>query len=126
MRFAFTLLVLAACAHDSLARYPALPSEPTGTLVLSFTEPASDVTVAVGGILVVDHAHTGRVVVAGVPVGTADVAVAANGQDKQLKVWIAGDHATTVPLGIADPSPGFVKSLAATLLAIVAYAVLLH
>jgi hypothetical protein len=126
MRLVYLVVVLAACAHDVHAHFPSLPSEPTGTLVLLLTEPANDVTVAVGGILVVDHVHTGRVVVDGVPVGTAEVVLAANGQDKPMKVWVAGDHATTVPLGVADGSPGFVKSLAATLLAIVAYAVLLH
>jgi hypothetical protein len=43
-----------------------------------------------------------------------------------MKIWVTGEHATTMPLGVADSSPGFVKSLAATLLAIVAYAVLLQ
>ncbi|HEY1556154.1 MAG TPA: hypothetical protein VGF94_15050 [Kofleriaceae bacterium] len=126
MRLACLVVVLAACAHDVHVHYPSLPSESTGTLVLLLTEPANDVSVAVGGILVVDHAHTGRVVIDGVPVGTAEVMLAANGQDKPMKIWVTGEHATTMPLGVADSSPGFVKSLAATLLAIVAYAVLLQ
>src|SRR5690349_19274310 len=71
-------LVAAGCAHDVDARFPSQPTEPTGTLVLQLTKPASGVTVAINGVLVVDDAHTGRVVVAGVPTGQSEVVIAAN------------------------------------------------
>ena len=47
--------VVAACAHDVNPRYPAAPDEPTGTVVLLLSQAASDVNVAINGILVVDY-----------------------------------------------------------------------
>src|SRR5512139_629079 len=73
---------LIGCAHDVQARFPSRPEDPTGTLVLQMTKPASDVTVAVNGVLVVEDEHTERVVIAGVPIGTTEVVMAANGGDK--------------------------------------------
>lgn len=124
MRFA--LLCLVACAHDVRARYPAAPGEPTGTLVLLMSEAASDVTIAINGVLVVQDAHTDHIVIDGVPVGNDEIIMSANGADKAFKTWIGGDHATTVPLGVADPSFGFAKSLFGTLLTIVVYSLLHH
>ena len=124
MRFALVLLV--ACAHDVRAHYPAAPGEPTGSLVLLMSQSASDVNVAINGVLVVQDAHTDRIVIDGVPVGNDEVIMTANGADKGFKTWIGGDHATTVPLGVADPSFGFVKSLFGTLLTIVVYSLLHH
>ena len=57
----------------------------------------------------VDRAHTERIVVDGVPVGTQTVIMAANGSDKQFQIWVDGDHWTTVPLGVPDPGYGFCK-----------------
>lgn len=97
---------------------------PTGSLVLLMSQAASDVSVAIDGLLVVEDAHTDRVVIDGVPIGTREVIMAANGTDKAFKVWIAGDHATTVPLGVPDASIGFLKTLAGTLLTIALYSLL--
>lgn len=119
------LLMLSACAvHDVRVHFPTAPGAPTSTLVLLMSQPASDVAVAVDGVLVVEGAHTARVVIDGVPIGTREIVLAANGSDKQLHVWVGGDHATTVPLGIADASTGFLKALAGTLLTIVVYSLL--
>jgi len=128
MRLASFALVLAvaACSHDVYARFPAAPDEPTGTLVLLMSQAASDVSVAINGVLVVQEAHTSRIVVDGVPVGNDEIIMAANGVDKQFRTWIGGDHATTVPLGVPDPSYGFAKSLFGTLLTIVVYSMLHH
>ncbi|HTL35628.1 MAG TPA: hypothetical protein VL326_21010 [Kofleriaceae bacterium] len=117
-------VVAAGCAHDIAARYPSQPTEPTGTLVLQLTKAADGVTVAVNGMLVVDDAHTQRVVVTGVPTGQSDVVIAANGGDKAFHVWIDSSHATTVPLGVPDEGSGFIKSLAGSLLTIVVYSLL--
>ena len=119
-------LALAGCSHDMRVRFPAMPDEPTGTLVLLLSQPASDVSVAVNGVLVVEHAHTGHIVIERVPVGTDEIVMAANGSDKEFKTWIGGDHATTVPLGVPDESYGFAKSLFGTLLTIIVYSMLHH
>jgi hypothetical protein len=131
MRFVIRWMLAAGCAGcagcavpDVLAHYPAAPGAPTGTLVLRLTQPASDVAVAIDGVMVVDGAHTGRVVVDHVPQGTREVILAANGADKAFRVWIGGDHATAVPLGVPDEGISFWKALAATLITIAAYALL--
>src|SRR5580704_423132 len=125
MRFVFLVLLAGCTAHDVLVHYPmATPSDETGTLVLLLTQPADDVTVAINGVLVTEQQHTQRVVVDRVPVGTADVILAANGQDKQLHAWIGTDHATTIPLGMPDSSMAFIKTLAGTLITILVYSLL--
>lgn len=125
MRVVLVLLVsLAACAKDVHVRYPAAPDEPTGTVVLLFSKPASGVNVAINGMLVVEDAHTERIVISNAPAGTEEIVMTANGQDKAMRVWVGTDHATTVPLGVADASAGFLKSLFGTLVSIVAYSLL--
>ena len=49
------------------------------------TKPASGVTVAVNGMLVVDDEHTGRVVITGVPTGNDEVILAC----ALLIAWLA-------------------------------------
>ncbi|MEO6774284.1 MAG: hypothetical protein ABI467_14910 [Kofleriaceae bacterium] len=117
---------LAGCAAEDLhTHYPvATPGQPTGTLVLLMSQPASDVTVAVDGVLIAAEGHTQRLVIDGVPCGTVDVILAANGGDKEFKVWVGGDHATTVPIGIPDASTGFIKTLAGTLITVLVYSLL--
>jgi hypothetical protein len=118
------LVLVGGCSKDVRARYPSAPGDATGTLVLTMARPASGVTVAVNGILVVDDAHTQRVVIEGIPVGTGEVVMAANGSDKAFRVWIDSTHSTTVPLGVPDEGTGFVKSLLGSLLTIVVYTML--
>ena len=120
-----SLLGPAGCAHDIVAHYPAGPG-PSGTLVLQLSKPASDVSVAVDGQLVVDSQHTGHVVVDHVPIGTAEVIMTANGVDKDFHVWVGDDHPTTVPLGVADNAPNFLETLAGSVITIVVYALLHH
>jgi hypothetical protein len=128
MRWLLILVMVAGCGgEDMRVHYPlALPTDPTGTLVLHMTQSASDVSVAVNGVLVVDNAHTQHIVIDGVPVGTAEIIMAANGADKEFKVWVGSDHATTVPLGVPDSSTGFLKTLAGTLITILVYSWLHH
>jgi hypothetical protein len=118
------LWLVLGCAKDVRARYPSEGGAPTGTLVLTMSRPASGVTVAINGRLVVDDAHTQNVVIEGVPVGTGEVVMAANGSDKAFRVWIDSDHWTTVPLGVPDEGQSFLKSLAGSLLSIVVYSLL--
>jgi hypothetical protein len=126
MRLAWIVLFAAACAHDVRVTYPAPKDLPTGTLVLLMGEPASDVAVSINGQLVVEDAHTSRVEIDHVPVGHQDIALAANGVDKQFQIWIDDEHPTTVPLGIPDPGGGFLKTLFGTLITIVVYSMLHH
>ena len=122
VRVLLALLVVTGCAADIHAKFATAPPDmPTGTLVLLLSQPAGDVAVAVNGVLVCDNAHTQRVVVTGIPVGTAEVMLAANGIDKQFHVWIGSDHATTVPLGVPDGTTSFFKTLLGTVLTLVAY-----
>lgn len=123
MRFALVLLFLAACPHDVRTQYPAPPDAPTGTLVLKFTTSA-EISVAVNGILVVDGQKTDKVVIHNLPIGGNDVVVAANGGDKTVRAWITSEQWTTIPIGLPEPSTGFLKSIFATLVSIVAYSML--
>jgi anti-sigma-K factor RskA len=118
------VLVVSGCANNVRTRYPSTASDATGTLVLALTRSASDVMVAVNGVLVVEDAHTEHVVIEGVPVGTAEVVMAANGADKAFRVWVGSERPTTVPLGVPDASTSFIKSLAGSLLTIVVYSLL--
>src|SRR4051812_23497890 len=104
-------LLLGGCARDIEAHFPSQPTDPTGTLVLQLTKPASGVTVSINGALVVDDEHTGRVVITGVPVGTDEVILAVNGGDKAFRVFIDSQRPTTVPLGVPDEGSGFIKTL---------------
>lgn len=121
----FLLVFLVACGNPAVrVHYPTAPGMPTGTLVLLLSQAASDVTVALDGVLVVDRAHTDRVVVDGVPVGTRTVIMAANGMDKQFQIWVDGDHWTTVPLGVPDAGTAFWKTLTGSLLTVIVYSLL--
>jgi anti-sigma-K factor RskA len=125
MRILLAVMVwITGCAHDVHVSYPAAPDEPTGSIVLLLSQPASDVNVAVNGVLVVEDAHTGRIVINNAPGGTVDLVMTANGSDKAMRVWVGTDRATTIPLGVPDGSTGFLKSLFGTLVTIIAYSLL--
>lgn len=125
MRLVWILLVVAGCAHDVTVKYPSAPDDATNTVVLSFTDAAQDVSVAVNGQLVVDGKHTRKVVIERVPVGTAEIVMAANGADRAFKLWVAGDHTTTVPLGVGDAGPGgFLKTVLLSVISILVYSLL--
>lgn len=119
------LVVLAGCSPPNVhVRYPAQADLPTGTLVLKLTQAAEGVTVAINGVLVVDDAHTKRVQIDGVPAGTREIVIAANGADKAFNVWIDSERPTTVPLGVPDEGSSFLKTLAGSLLTILVYSLL--
>ena len=119
------LIFLFACAEDVHARFPGAPQhDPTGTLVILFGNAATDVAVSVDGWLVFDDAHTSKVEIEGIPVGTREVTLAANGADKQFRVWISPDHPTTVPIGMPSGDVGFLKTLLGSIITIVVYSLL--
>jgi hypothetical protein len=123
-RLLLVLVLVVGCSHDILARYPSRPDEATGTLVLTMAKPASGVSVAINGLLVVEDEKTGHVTIQGVPIGTRDIVMAANGMDRAFQVWIDSERPTTVPLGVPDEGMGFLKSIAGSLLSIVVYSLL--
>jgi hypothetical protein len=123
MRYVWLFTVLVGCAHDVRVDYPAPPDVATGTLVLRLTTTAA-VSVAVNGILVVDDEKTDKIVIERVPIGTNDVVIAANGGDKAVRAWVTSDYWTTIPMGVPEPSTGFLKSIFATLVSIFAYSML--
>ena len=124
MRLVVLVLLIYGCAHDVHSRYPAAPDEPTGTVVLLLSQPADDVYVAIDGVLVVEDAHTGRIVISSAPTGNHDIVMTANGGEKGMHVWITSDHPTVIPIGVPDQSTGFLKTLFGTLVTITAYSLL--
>lgn len=119
------VVALVACTHDVRVRYPSDPAEPTGTVILAFTRAASDVMVAVNGVLVVDGEDTGRIRIDGIPTGTADLAIAAGPGEKQMQVWINADNPLTIPLGFPGGSAGdTLKGLLSSIAGIVIYGLL--
>jgi hypothetical protein len=125
---AIVCLFVVACAEDVHIRFPGAPPPDvpvtTGTLVLLLGQPASDVAVAIDGWLVFDGRHTSRIVIDGIPIGTREVTLAANSGDKTFKIWIDSDHATTVPIGVPDETYGFLKTIVASVITVVVYALL--
>lgn len=122
--FVLVLLLVAACAKDVHVRFPAPPDVPTGTVVLLLSSAASGVSVAIEGFLVVEDAHTDRVVITNVPIGTQEVVMTANGANNAMKLWVGGEHATTVPLGVPDATPGVLKTIIGTVVSLLAYSLI--
>jgi len=118
------LLLFGGCTRDVHATFPSDPGSTTGTIVLLLSNAASGVSVAVEGLLVVEDAHTDRIVITGVPIGTDEIVMSANGADKAMRVWVGVDHATTIPLGVPDATPGFLKSIAGTLISLIVYSLI--
>lgn len=126
MRLAIAALaaaLAAGCARDVHTRLPAPADQPTGTIVLHLTRPASDLVVAVNGILAVDGASTSHIRIDGVPTGYADVAIAMGPAQNQLRVWVSAGEQTVVPLGSPGGSPfDSLKNAALSLAAVALYA----
>ena len=118
------VLIVAGCSHDVHVRYPDQPDLPTGTLILTMSDAADGVSVAINGVLVVDDVHTKHIQIDGVPTGTGEVVMAANGSDKAFHVWIDSARPTTVPLGVPSEGSSFLKTLFGSLVTIVAYSLL--
>jgi len=116
--------LVGACAHDVRTRFPAPPEAPTGRLVLLLSNAASGVSVSINGVLVVEDARTQKIVIDDVPTGTNEIAIAANGGDKQLRTWITSEHPTTIPMGVPEASSSLWKNIFATLVSITAYSLL--
>jgi hypothetical protein len=124
MRLPLILVLLAACAHDVRTRFPSSPEEPTGTLVLLLSQGASNVSVAIDGLLVVEDEHAKKITIERVPTGNREIAIAANGSDKAVRAWIGSENPTTIPLGVPESGMALWKSVLGTLISIAAYSLL--
>jgi hypothetical protein len=105
--------------------FPSDPAEPTGSVILAFTKPASDVIVAVNGVMVVSGEDTSRVQIDGIPTGTAELAIAAGPAEKQMQVWVSSENPVTIPLGYPGQSAGdTLKGLLSSIAGVLIYALL--
>lgn len=78
----------------------------SGSMTLVFSREVENAVVAIDGVLVADKVRTRRLRVAGVPSGRVQVAVAADGLDRQLDVQIQPGRDVAVPVGAApEPEP---------------------
>jgi len=119
------ILTLAACTHDVRVHYPSDPAEETGTVTLVFTKPASDVIVAVNGVLVVSGEDTSRVQIDGIPIGTAELSIAAGPAEKAMRVWVSAENPLSIPLGYPGSTAGdTLKGLLSSVAGILLYALL--
>ena len=102
---------LPGCAHDVRTRLPGPPAPEAGTLELRFTNAVKHAHLAINGIAVTADAHTRRIVVEGVPAGTATVMLAAGdggegGVEKVFSVDLAAGQHLVVPLAAPSSSAG--------------------
>ncbi len=112
---------LGGCAHDVHVRYPDESGGDRGVVAVLLDD-ASDVTLAVNGLLLVNDAHTKRIEISNLPVGYAELAVSAGGSAQQTKVWVTAEHPTALPMGApTPPSPGIVASLLSTAVSVAVY-----
>lgn len=115
----------AACAHDVSAHFPAEPGADVGAIELAFAAPASSVSVALNGVMVVRDVRTEKITIASVPTGYAELAIAAGAGEKQLRVWVDTGRTTAVPLGAPDDAPlSTVRSMALSLISLAVWALL--
>lgn len=92
----------------------------TGGLTLVFSREASNVVVAVNGVLVVDKVRATRVHIQGVETGYVNVSIAADGVERAVRVWIDANKATAVPVGNAG-RPEQMNPVVTTALSVVAF-----
>lgn len=106
------LLAVAACACAPVAPRTAAVNMPgsragdpaSGSLTLVFPREVTGAVIAINGVLVADGLRTRRLHVRGVPAGRADLSLAGEGVDSQIRVWVQPGRNTAVPVG-ASPLP---------------------
>lgn len=116
-------LMAAGCARDVHVRFPDSDREPTGSIAILLTQAAKDVTVSVNGRLVANRKHTSNVRIDGVPVGVAEVIIAAGGGnsrvERQVRVAVEEHQVTTIPVG--SPAQQMSNSMFMAFMSMVAY-----
>ncbi len=76
----------------------------TGSITLVFSSRAQGLVLAINGTLLVDKATVKRLHIKGVPAGYADIAIAVQGVDRQMRVWVESGRDTSVPVA-GPPTP---------------------
>ena len=105
---AFVVLA-AACGSASTRRVVEMP--PTamelekGSVTLVFSRKTAGVIVSIDGQLVVEGATLTRLVIRDVPSGYVELAIAADGVERQMRLWVEADTTTSLPIGAAPMPP---------------------
>ena len=98
-----------ACTSSSPAtRRVALPLSQGvdhGSVTLVFSRPVRGVVVSLDGRMVVDGANLQRLRMDGVETGYVNLAIAADGVERQARVWVDPGRVTSVPIGAAPQPP---------------------
>lgn len=76
----------------------------TGSVTLVFSSKAVGLVAAINGKLVVDGVDVKRLHVQRVSSGYADIAIATQGVDRQMRVWVESGRDTSVPVA-GPPTP---------------------
>lgn len=102
-------MCLPCCSSTASHKRVHLPlsadAESTGSLSLVFSRQTSGVIVSVDGHLVVENATLRRLHIDNVGEGYVELAIAADGVERQLRVWVDGGRTTSVPIGAAPMPP---------------------
>ena len=117
------LLAVAGCARDVRVAMPMDPGDLTGSITILLTQPARDLTVTVNGVLVAERKRTEKVHIENVPVGYADVMIAAGSGgtriDAAVRVSIDTGINTTIP--VAAPDKPFGSAMSTGILSVAAW-----
>ena len=102
-------LGLPACGTASQRSHVDMPlavdTLETGSLTLVFSRKAEGVIVSVDGVLVVEGATIKRLRIGKVATGYVELAIAADGVERQMRVWVESDRDTSIPIGAAPMPP---------------------
>ena len=80
-------------------------ADSTGSAEIVFSRKATSVSVAVNGVLLVDHVDCERIRIEGIETGYADLAIAGDGVERQVRIWIEHQRVTSIPVAIDAPRP---------------------
>lgn len=100
-------LLLSACGqspgHNHQVNFGKTDSD-NGSITIVFSSPAPAVIVALEGKIVSESSLTKRLRIDNVPSGYAELAVAAGGVERKLKVWVTSGENTSVPMSGPPPA----------------------
>tara|TARA_R110002096_G_scaffold16898_7_gene57848 strand:+ start:1193 stop:1648 length:456 start_codon:yes stop_codon:yes gene_type:complete len=104
-----TVLTVGACGGTSNRRVVAMPPSAleteTGSVNLVFSRETSGVIVSIDGQLVVERATLKHLHIADVPTGYVELAIAADGVERQMRIWVDSEKTTSLPIGAAPMPP---------------------
>ncbi len=101
-------LIAVACGSVPSRRVVAMSStavEERGAVNLVFSRETSGVIVSVDGQLVIEGATLEHLRINDVPSGYVELAIAADGVERQMRVWVDSGKTTSLPIGAAPMPP---------------------